>query len=170
MRYVCSQCGKEIPEDSDFCYYCGALKEKAYAFDADGTADRYCHKCGHPIAPGESFCPECHTPIPRPVPMEMNKLAMPAVLLALIPGFFNIFGLGHLLMKQYARGGMFLIMSGILWWIYPGWSSAPSMAILFLRVGIFAYQLFDLYRFIYTPRGQRWIGPRSTGPRTWTAF
>jgi len=171
MRYICSQCGKEIPADSDFCYACGALRDKSLVIDEEGgeSTAMVCHKCGEPLTGNESVCPKCSTPLVKEIPEQVRKYALWALLLALVPGFFNIFGLGHILMKQYGRGGMFLIISGVLWLIYPGYTLAPSFFIMFIRILVFMYQLFDLYRVIYTAGARRrWIGPRSTGRRIWT--
>ena len=172
MRYICSQCGKEIPADSDFCYACGAMKDKALTLDEGGgeSTAMTCHKCGEPLTGNENVCPKCGTPLVRDIPEAVRKKALLALFLALVPGFFNIFGLGHILLKQYMRGGMFLVISGVLWLIYPGYTLAPSFAIMFIRIIAFMYQLFDLYRVIYSSGEQRrWTGPRSTGPRTSTA-
>lgn len=170
MKYVCSQCGIEIPEEQEFCYRCGSLKSKAFTYDDNGqVGTQVCHNCGQRLDGTEDFCPSCGTPPIRAVPVRIGSKALAAILLAMIPGFFNIFGLGHILLKQYVRGGMFLIMSGILWWIYPGYAAAPSITIMFIKLGIFMYQLMDLYRVIYARGGNRWTGPRNTGRRRWTA-
>ena len=44
----CSKCGKEIPEESKFCSYCGA---KAWL--------RHCLKCGAALSPDSVFCGYC---------------------------------------------------------------------------------------------------------------
>ncbi|MBO4763371.1 MAG: zinc ribbon domain-containing protein [Candidatus Methanomethylophilaceae archaeon] len=52
MKYVCPECGSQIPDDSDFCHVCGCLKSKAYAFNDDFSKDGVCPRCGSEVRPG----------------------------------------------------------------------------------------------------------------------
>jgi predicted nucleic acid-binding Zn ribbon protein len=169
MRSICSQCGAEIPADSDFCYRCGELKSKSLRVDDAGYfVEDTCPHCGAKLQGNESFCGACGGPINQyngELRPNLDKNSTIALLLALIPGFFNIFGLGHLFLKQWYRGIMFLVISGILWYIYPAYLPAPSLGVLILRIGVVMFQLLDLYRIIYTSKVSRWTGQRNTGPR-----
>ena len=86
----------------------------------------------------------------RPV---LRKNGAVALALGLIPGFFNIFGLGHFVMKSWAKGCMFLAMSVILLYI-NGWSLVSSdIMIVMLSVMVYFYQAMDLMRTVYSLEG-----------------
>ncbi|HKM09971.1 MAG TPA: zinc-ribbon domain-containing protein [Candidatus Methanomethylophilaceae archaeon] len=62
--YICSECGHEIPQDSDFCYKCGSLRSKALKFDTGEKVQREevqypCPSCGKPNDQGAKFCKHC---------------------------------------------------------------------------------------------------------------
>ncbi len=84
----------------------------------------------------------------------MNRRGGLALVLGLIPGFFNIFGLGHLVLKQYSRGVMFLVMTAVLWYL-NGWQLfSQSFLVSVLSITLFFYQALDLMRHIYVQGGQ----------------
>ena len=155
MMYICSQCGNQIPDDAEFCYYCGCLKSKALKMDDSGHIETgVCHVCGEPVKGGESFCTKCGAALvlERPmVPVKMDGRRIAALILATIPAFFNIFGLGHLVMKQWSRGFMFLAMTAVMCILCPFWVPSPSFFVMILRVGLFMYSVFDAMRYIYSP-------------------
>ncbi len=158
MRCICGECGREIPDGMDFCPYCGCLRSKACCIDDSGRSCAVCPECGHPIAPGDQFCGSCgahldHGATPVRMIPRMKKNGNLAIMLALLPGFFNIFGLGHLVMKQYSRGLMFLGISLVLWYL-NGWSfTNTSLLLTVLDICVFFYQCMDLFRYVYTVGG-----------------
>lgn len=173
MTYICGECGAEIPDDMDFCPRCGCVKEKAYRVGDSSAA--VCPSCGNPVGPADLFCGVCGTKlnpvaqfpnIPAPV---MRKHGYAAILLAFIPGFFNIYGLGHLVMRKWSRGLMFMAMGLIIWYI-NGWQLASSSSlVMILNIAVFFYQAIDITRIIYSPEDKaRWTGPRSTVRAHWT--
>lgn len=154
MMYICSQCGNQIPEDAEFCYACGCLRSKALVLDDKGNMDTSrCHMCGNPVGPGECFCGNCGAALvlERGIPQKMDTRRILAMGLAIVPGFLNIFGLGHLVMRNWSRGFMFLAITIILSVICPFYESSSTMFILILRVGVFMYQMMDIVRVVNNP-------------------
>ena len=154
MIYICSQCGNQIPEDADFCYACGCLRSKALVMDDDGRMDTTrCHMCGEKVNPGESFCGNCGAALvlERGTPAKLDSKRLIALALAIIPGFFNIFGLGRLGMRQWARGLMFIAITVVLSIICPFYVPSPTMFIVLVRVGVFMYHALDIMRYVYAP-------------------
>ena len=155
MMYICSQCGNQIPDDAEFCYYCGCLNSKALKMDDSGHIETgVCHVCGEPVKGGESFCTKCGAALvlERPMmPVKMDGRRIAALILATIPAFFNIFGLGHLVMKQCSRGFLFLAMTAVMCILCPFWVPPATFFVMILRVGLFMYSVFDAMRYIYSP-------------------
>ena len=160
MRHICHDCGNEIPEGMDFCPKCGCMADKATLVDDSGFPLNICPNCGASIGQMDRFCGACGVKLSAPVslpaqaPLRMRKNGMLAVILALVPGFFNIFGLGHFLMKEWSRGFMFLAISVIIWFL-NGWSfTSDSFFVMILSVAVFFFQASDVIRIIYKPEGR----------------
>ncbi len=146
MTYICPECGSPIDDDADFCYRCGCKKSKATIHYDDRVGSGVCPRCGAEIHEGEMFCRHCGSPLDVASPIGYDNNTIVAVLLALIPGFFSIYGLGHLVLKEWIRGGMFLAMTAIYWYMRS--ASGNSILLLFLSVGLFIYQALDIARLI----------------------
>ena len=72
---LCTNCGKEVPNDSEFCIYCG--KRMEHEEDLERTievrdeeeegpeegGDIYCTNCGQKLTPSDRFCTVCGTPV-----------------------------------------------------------------------------------------------------------
>ena len=54
FSFVCQKCGHEIPEDSEFCPFCGETIN-----NAEGIT--ICKKCGKPLLDDAQFCKFCGT-------------------------------------------------------------------------------------------------------------
>lgn len=134
IRYICSECGNEIPDSSEFCYRCGSLKSKAFKID-DGnnmeSGEVPCPNCGKPIEEGAKYCRHCgietdtvpvrnNITVNQPIfmPMVLKKNGNLAMGLAFLFGFLGIYGLGHMVLRKWSRGIMFLAMSAVNWHIY----------------------------------------------------
>ena len=85
---------------------------------------------------------DAETP-PRPSTRTNSTVAM---FLALIPGFFSIYGLGHLVLKEWVRGAMFLAMTALYWYMRS--STGNTLLLVVLSIGLFIYQALDLARII----------------------
>ena len=51
----CSQCGKELLPEADFCHICGAPVKRGEA----ALPALFCHKCGQKLEPDDVFCAGC---------------------------------------------------------------------------------------------------------------
>lgn len=159
MKLICGECRNAIPEGMDFCPRCGCTIDHAMALDDGNAVGRICPSCGNMCSRADTFCGGCGTRLP-PVAgpgytmQVMNRRGGLALVLGLIPGFFNIFGLGHLVLKQYSRGVMFLVMTAVLWYL-NGWQLfSQSFLVSVLSITLFFYQALDLMRHIYVQGGQ----------------
>lgn len=153
MKYICHDCGYEIPGDMDFCPRCGCLRDRSTPVDDEtGMPLGVCPSCGAQSKPGDLYCGSCGAQLPqvRMVVPKLRKNGMVALILGLVPGFLNIFGLGHLLLKEWSKGIMFLAMSAILFYINGG-LIAQSMLMSLLSVAVYFYQCMDLIRVAYSP-------------------
>ncbi len=78
----CTQCGSEIPDDAQFCTFCGELIEKAAPQQVQPT---------QPIAPMEPAPPPQTTPIPPSIPSRGKNKVGAAITIVLIIGFIFFF-------------------------------------------------------------------------------
>ena len=157
MTLVCSECGREIPEGMDFCPFCGRYSDTALRFDDQGRyIDDRCHSCGAELEPDARFCIVCGAPVTQailnfPGRPQMRKNGQLALIVGLIFGFFNIFGIGHLIMRNWSRAFMFLGITAILMYIDPSLFYSSNLMITLLRVGVYMYQCMDLLALVYRP-------------------
>jgi len=173
MRYICRECGNEIENGADFCYFCGGLKKNAIAIDDSGKVTGsapVCPSCGKFNSEGDEFCAYCgsklngmsetgYAPI---VPRKLNARDYVSLILGLVPGVMNLFGLGHLVQKKWSRGFMYLGISAIIIyvrWFTPGLSG--FMLIMIEMLGLFLYlkQSYELFTIIYSPQDKK-EGPK----------
>lgn len=128
MKYICPECGNEIPEGSEFCHTCGRKKDDTIRLDDSGNFvppdESSCSSCGGKIEPNDLFCQHCGAPTQRTQMLtfrpKMRKYGWIGILLAAIPGAFGLFGLGHIYFKKWLRGIMFLVISPIILYIRFG--------------------------------------------------
>ncbi|MDR2698711.1 MAG: zinc ribbon domain-containing protein [Candidatus Methanoplasma sp.] len=133
MRYICPECGGEIPEDLDFCHLCGRKRDNTIRLDQSGRfippEENECASCGTAMQPDDIFCPSCgeqrsktQTAAFRP---KLAKYAWIGIVLAFIPGalwfvpipgLFSVFGLGHLYFRRWSRAAGFLLISAFLFY------------------------------------------------------
>ncbi len=171
--YICSECGREIPGNSDFCYHCGSLREKAHVIDYGSAQTPYgdlsslCPECGLANEGDFKFCRHCGVEIKTVETREVNRTppgvryrngygATPvlqknggmAMLMAIVFGFVGIYGLGHLVMKKWSRGLMFLAMSAVNWYIYISSGTFPFF-ILLISLLLFFKQSTEITNIAY---------------------
>jgi len=180
MRYICPECGSEIPEDLEFCYSCGRKKDNTIRLDQGGhfvqPEENKCASCGAEMLSNDLFCPNCgerrsKTQLSAFRP-KMTKYGWIGLSLALIPGALGfipisigvipalpgIFGLGHLFFKKWPRGALFLLFSIFFYYIRITSDMVSTetnvwMAIFFQLGIIFIYLLQTMETFVlaYTP-------------------
>ncbi|MBO4797924.1 MAG: zinc ribbon domain-containing protein [Candidatus Methanomethylophilaceae archaeon] len=144
LIYICPECGSRIDENSDFCCRCGCLKSKARVLDSGSVSGLKCPGCGAEVARGEMFCGNCGSPLNAVSPLNFDKSSAIAFVLAFVPGLFSVYGLGHLFLREWIRGLMFLSMTGIYWYVV--YASGRSLVIEIISIGIFLYQMMDIFR------------------------
>ena len=130
--FICEECGRvtENP-DADFCYHCGS--------DGGSRAT-------------QQMMPQGYQPVNVKgggvVYADRNKLRrIPlSLLLALVPGLFDIFGLGHLIIGRWFRGAFFLALSGGYYYLryMSGWEMLQPYLFV-ISLAIFVLQMVDLY-------------------------
>ena len=168
IRYICSECGNEIPYNSDFCYQCGNLRSKAFKIDDGGNiqgGEVPCPNCGKPILEEAKFCKHCgiETNVPTQTTAEatpdmpynvsyripvLQKNGKLAIALAFIFGFMGIYGVGHLTLKNWSRGFMFMAMSAVNWYIYVV-VGGPVTIIMIISLLIFFKQSSEITNLAY---------------------
>lgn len=118
----CGQCGHDISEDSEFCRWCGAYMDRQEN--------------------------EVHVHI-RTDNIEPQKRTF-ALLLAIVPGFFDVFGLGHIYLGKYLKGIIFLAVSVILFAINVT-MEISSWEIYFTlgTLALFMVQIVDIFKIVY---------------------
>ncbi|MDD4245266.1 MAG: zinc ribbon domain-containing protein [Candidatus Methanomethylophilaceae archaeon] len=104
MPWTCSECGRMEYGDIEFCTRCGALK-------ADGYEYPVCERCGSVLAKGAPYCDNCARTVAVYNSAE-DKRYFIALILAVVPGMFNILGLGHIFLGRWVRG-LALALSGM---------------------------------------------------------
>lgn len=88
----CPNCGKLLPDDSDFCQFCGSkLVKRPFPeqdvnteglLDGDPgapakSANLKCPKCGLPLPADSEFCQYCGSELPRSATNEANRNQLP---------------------------------------------------------------------------------------------
>lgn len=155
MRMICSECGNEIPEGSDFCYHCGRGAKDAVIIDAGNTEGK-CSMCGNDLVEGGSFCRRCGAPsgiaFQAAVRPRMVKNAWIGLLLALVPGFFDIYGLGHFFHRKWRRGLLYLMASVPLFYLTHVAKTDPMVGTMVFMISLFMYfvQTMEVLSYSFT--------------------
>ncbi|MDR0309915.1 MAG: zinc ribbon domain-containing protein [Candidatus Methanoplasma sp.] len=155
MRYICPECGGEIPEDNDFCFQCGRTRDNTIRLDESGNfiqpEKNMCASCGAELSSDDLFCPACGEARSR-IQMAAFKpqmvkygwiglaLAFIPGALGFVPGFAGIFGLGHLYFRKWGRGVLYLSVSAFIFYIrYINDDTSLIQDILYITVTAFFY-------------------------------
>jgi len=153
MVYYCPECGSEIPNEAEFCYICGCRKDKAIFFDDSGR--EVCPGCGAALPPGSDRCPGCGAQTVSAVP-RMSKNGSLAIMMALLPGILDVHGLGHLMLGEYRKAALFLILSSAILFVriyyMPG--TDPLFGTLFWlgSLAVFIVQGVDVFRLAFNQK------------------
>ena len=155
IRHICTGCGSEIPEGQDFCYVCGSWTKNALTLD-DEDRIRYsdmCLNCGKALPKDSDICPFCGAKVeerysePVVVRRPWTMADYLSVTLAIIPGFFNIFGLGQIIQRRWSKAFVFICATVLLFYITPAFleSSSNYWLIIALQIIIFMFSLMDVF-------------------------
>jgi hypothetical protein len=108
---------------------------------------------------GEDFCPHCGSPqdsrANQGMVNEVMRKTLIAKMLAFIPGIFNIFGLGHILLHSYLRGVLFMALSAAIYvceFLLREWdmmSENWETGLLVFSLVVFMVQLWDVFKISY---------------------
>ena len=130
--HICTECGRVSDEDYDFCPHCGSTK-------------------GANVDP--ALIPPQFKVVNSPqgtfiVKQSMRRIKL-ALLLSLLPGIFNIFGLGHLVMGRYVKGVAFLACSAFYHYEkYTEYFGLDYWYLFGFCMAVFLVQMLDMFRII----------------------
>lgn len=160
----CMECGEQIEPDAEFCYQCGS--KRILTIDPRNNRVQLgkgeCPYCGKLNYPDDKFCGGCGRRIGtfEYTPYRQRRLTpkeIVIVFLAILPGAFNVFGIGHILLKKYSRAFMYVVISAVL--LYVRWFSGPlqTSTLIFIEIigfVIFMKQSFEIINLVQSgPRG-----------------
>jgi hypothetical protein len=145
VRY-CLECGEAVEPGADFCYRCGSKRIFQVGYNNRLVLKKgECPYCGHMNVEEAKFCASCgkrigefeYTPVRRRPLTGKDYLIMA---ITFLPGAFFIFGLGHLALKKYSRGLMFLCISAVMIYLrYFTIGSGGSIYIFLEVIGLLVY-------------------------------
>lgn len=130
--FICHECGRVTDsDDAEFCHYCGSSK-------GSKAAKTSVPEGFQPMAANGGGVIYADKGKLRRIPL--------ALILAFIPGLFDIFGLGHFVVGKWARGLGFLSISAVFIYVsrYSGWDMIHPYLFL-ISLAIFVVQMVDLY-------------------------
>jgi RNA polymerase subunit RPABC4/transcription elongation factor Spt4 len=157
MSRVCIGCGNEIPEGQDFCYVCGAWAKNALIFEEEGDQiyANVCVSCHKTMPSDAEFCPYCgsksepaRVPVRVRSPTKISKMDIMAIILAVVPGFFNIFGLGQIVQRSWSKAFVFICVTVIFFYVAPGFMGTTNgyIILLVMQLAIFIFSISDVFR------------------------
>ncbi|MDD3233333.1 MAG: zinc ribbon domain-containing protein [Candidatus Methanomethylophilus sp.] len=141
------------------------MKSKAITINDQGILapenGLVCSVC-HDVSPaGSQYCAHCGAALPavqQPqtllVPHRLTARDYVALAFGLIPGPVNVFGLGHLVMKKWSRGLMYLTISAVILyvrWFTPGISEKAILIVELLGFAIYLVQSLELLGLVMRP-------------------
>lgn len=130
--HVCTECGRVCDEDMDFCPACGSTK-------------------GANIDP--AFIPPEFKVVENPrgkviVRVSIVRIRL-ALMLSLLPGIIDIFGLGHLVMKKYLRAAALMACSAFYYYErFTEYFGIDYWYLIGFTIVVFVLQMLDMFRLI----------------------
>ncbi len=137
----CKNCGKDIRDDSQFCWNCGTkaeIKKDETAVIEDTPKKIKCKNCDSEIYDNADVCPHCG------IRLRIIVVKNPGV--AAVLSFF-IPGLGHIYSGEIIIGIAFLIIEILLGTFGIFLMRSPSQireGIIFIAVG-FIFWIYNIY-------------------------
>lgn len=130
----CTNCGKNMPEGSAHCPYCGTprMENQTPVGAAVGLVHQanpqkaFCVNCGTGLTPEAASCPNCGTvrhrpgePLKQVITQEADNRATIALVAEIIGGYLGFLGLGHMYSGRVGLGvaillGWFFVLGGSL--------------------------------------------------------
>lgn len=160
----CMECGEQVGPGEDFCYRCGSRRIVNVNLENNRVVLKkgQCPFCNNFNNPEDGFCSKCGQRIGefeysgRSRPLDSTDYL--TIILALVPGIFNLFGLGHIVLRQYSRAFMYLGISAVLLylrWFAPGSTVAMRLAVEIVGLIVFMKQAFEVLGSVQRKRGGR---------------
>ena len=135
--HVCTECGHVSDEDLEFCPRCGSVK--------GANIDE------EQMPPGFKVVSSPTGTIITRVDVRRIRLAL---MLALLPGIVDIFGLGHIAMGKYIRGIAFLGCSAFYYYErYVGYFGIEYWYLFGFTMAVFLVQMLDMFRIVKSEIG-----------------
>ncbi len=135
--HICTECGRVHEEDFDFCPHCGSTK--------GGNVDPALIPPEFRIVNGPQGAYVAR--------INVNRIRL-ALALALLPGIFDIFGLGHLVLKKYLSGLGFLACTAVVYYErFTGYFGVDSSIMFIATLAVLILQIFDVFRIIKRESG-----------------
>ena len=135
--HICTECGRVHQEDLDFCPHCGSTK--------GGNVDPALIPPEFRIVNGPRG--------PYVAKVDTRRFYI-ALALALIPGVFDIFGLGHIVMRRYLSGIGFLCCTALAYYERFTHHFGVDSTILFIAtLAVLVLQMWDIFRIIRRENG-----------------
>ena len=137
--HICTECGRVTEEDMEFCPHCGSLK-------------------GANVE--KELIPPQYKIVSNPegtfiVKHDIRRIRW-AILLALLPGIVDIFGLGHIIMGKYIRGAAFLAVSAFYYYErYIEYFGISYWYLFGFTLAVFVVQVLDLFHIVKKELGLR---------------
>lgn len=129
----CNDCGYTSDGDLDFCIKCGS--KNIVNFVAPTLPE------GYEVVNTPNGLVAANVPFVKKIPI--------ALFLAFVPGLFDIFGLGQIVLKKYVKGVLFLASSAFCIAVsYFGFLPQIADYMWIISMAIFILQIVDLYRII----------------------
>jgi len=118
-------------------------------------------KCGKELVPGAEFCSHCGARTKdSEIPININRsrkvkftnLDFVAILLAVVPGLFNVFGLGQIIQRRWSKAFVYICATAIFLYISPAMMGSPNGRALMiaLQIGFFIFSVLDVFKGITT--------------------
>lgn len=130
--HICGDCGRVSEEDSEFCLVCGS--EKGSNVDKSLIPPDF----GFKTTARGTFI----------VRRDMKHLRW-ALVLAFLPGLLNVFGLGHIVLRQYGKAVPLMCFSAFYYCEkYMKYLGLDPQVLFFLSLAVFFVQMWDVFSII----------------------
>ena len=115
-----------------------------------------CLNCGKELPKGSDFCPYCGTKVegvqstPVVVRRQWTLMDYLSIALAVIPGFFNIFGLGQIIQRRWSKAFVFICATILLLYLTPSFMENTDhyWILIAMQIVLFMFSLMDVFNHI----------------------